>query len=415
MIEDHGRGSQLNEDGDDLHVITREQLRELAADESAPAVSLYFPTNHAPVEPEENSLYLKNLLAVVQERLLDSDMRRTHVASLLDPLRQLLGDADFWLHQEESLALLRTPDRFAYYRLPYGVSERAIVAPAVYVKPLFQTLFPDGYFFVLALSQHAVRLLRCTRHGARVVDLEKLPIPRSLEEALRFDDLQKPELQHHPMTGPGRASVGRGPAEGRAGGRQHGFHGHGESGEEVKTQIRRYLHAVDAGLARLLGSETAPMIVAGVDYIRSIYRDVTHYKFVMDEGIDGNPDRTSDARLHAMAAPIIEEQLKRVREEAREKHESLRARGLASDDLQELLGAAHVGKVDTAFVRADIDVWGSYDVETDSMTRHDEPETGDVDLLDLVARQTFLNAGTVYVCAADEMVGAAPATATFRY
>jgi hypothetical protein len=400
-------------DGNTLQVISPDELRALLEDDSSVAVSVYLPTNRAAVEPGQNSLHLKNLVSDARE-ILEQEVRRPEACRLIAPLDDLLGDNEFWLHQLEGLALFRTMKRFARYRLPYVVPERVVVGPACFVKPLFPALFPNEHFFVLALSQHAVRLLHCTRHGCEGIDLTPLGIPLSLEEALRYDDLQKPELQHHPTTGPGRVPVGQAAGDGR-GGRQHGFHGHGESGEGVKTQIRRYLQAVDAGLAKLLGAQSAPLIVAGVDYMRSIYRDVSHYRTILDQGIDGSPDRLSDASLHARALPIIEEHGRRGIERALESYETRRARGLASDELATVLEAAHAGRVDTLFARNDIEVWGSFDVASQSVHVHERAARGDVDLVDLAARQTFLASGTVYVRDASDMAGGVPVAASFRY
>jgi hypothetical protein len=42
---------------------------------------------------------------------------------------------------------------------------------------------------------------------------------------------------------------------------------------------------------------------------------------------------------------------------------------------------------------------------------HDPPQTGDEDLLDLAAVQTYLNGGAVYAVAHDRMPAAAPVAA----
>ncbi|HEX2235624.1 MAG TPA: hypothetical protein VHK89_05065 [Actinomycetota bacterium] len=401
---------------DDLHVVDKDALRKLLGEETSTALSFYFPTNRAAVEPAENSLHLKSMLSRAEDALDARGVARPNVCELLRPLKELIDDADFWLHQWEGLALLRTDSHTTVVRLPYSVAERCVVGGELHVKPLFPAMFPDSHYFVLALSQHTVRLLHCTRHGARAVDLEPLGIPRSLEEALRYDDLQKPELQHHPTTGPGRVPVGQAAADGRSGGnRQHGFHGHGESGEGTKTQIRRYLHAVDAGLSKLLGAQSAPMIVAAVDYVRAIWRDVSRYRNILDAGVDGSPDRSSDAQLHEAASPIIERHVREELRSARDRLAQHHAQGLGSTSLENVLEAAHAGRVDTLFVARDVDLWGSYDFASQTLERHEEPGPDGVELLDLAARWTFVNSGTVYVCGANEMAGDAPLAASFRY
>jgi hypothetical protein len=397
------------------HVITPSSLRELIEAAGPPSLSCYFPTNRAAVRPEENSLHLKNALDAAAGSLDNRGLRRPKIEEFLQPLRALLDDDSFWMHQWEGLALFRSMGYFNYFHLPHDAAESMTLGDAFHVKPLFRALWPRGHFYVLALSHNSARLLQATRHGTREIDLSRLGIPTSLEEALRYDDLQKPEMQHHPTTGPGRASIGRAGTESGPGGRKHGFHGHGESREGEKTQLRRYLQRVDAGISKLLGAERAPLVLAGVDYVQAIYREASDYPDIVSDGVGGSPDRVSSERLRELALPVIEALQRQGLDTARDAYGTLAARGQAATELQTILEAAHAGRVDTLFLRDDASAWGSYDATAGSLTQHDERSEEDVDLLDLAAQQTFVSAGTVHVLPAEDMIGDAEAAATFRY
>jgi hypothetical protein len=396
------------------HVVTPAALRELLEVAGPPALSCYLPTTRAAVQPEENSLHLKNALGAAADALAGRGLRRPDIDEFLEPLRALLEDDNFWMHQSEGLALFRTDGYFSYFHLPHETMGALEVGPAFVVKPLFRALWPRGHFYVLALSHNSIRLLQATRHGARELDLSDLDIPTSLDEALRYDDLQKPEMQHHPTTGPGRAPFGRVDTDSGAG-REHGFHGHGESGEGQKTQLRRYLQEVDSGISKLLGPESAPLVLAGVDYVRAMYKEVSDYSYIASDGVSGSPDRVANDRLHELALPVIEMMQRADLEAARDAYGSLQAHGRAGSDLQTILEAAHDGRVDTLFVRDDALGWGSFDSTARALARHAERSEGDVDLFDLAARQTFAHAGTVYVLPADDMIRGAEIAATFRY
>jgi hypothetical protein len=397
------------------HVVTPSGLRELIEAASPPAMSCLFPTNRAAVRPEENSLYLKNALGAGAGSLDDRGLRRPEISGFLQPLRALLDDESFWMHQWEGLALFRSMGYFNYFHLPHDTAEALTVGDAFYVKPLFRALWPRGHFYVLALSHNSARLLQASRLGTREIDLSPLGIPTSLEEALRYDDLQKPEMQHHPTTGPGRASIGRAAAESGSGRREHGFHGHGESGEGGKTQLRRYLQEVDSGISKLLSAERAPLVLAGVDYVQAIYREVSAYPDIVPHGVGGSPDRMSSERLGELALPVVEALQRQGLDAAREAYGTLAAHGQAASELHTILEAAHTGRVDTLFLRDDATAWGSFDATAGSLTQNNERSAGDVDLLDLAAQQTFVNAGTVHVLPADDMIGDTEAAATFRY
>ena len=87
----------------------------------------------------------------------------------------------------------------------------------------------------------------------------------------------------------------------------------------------------------------------------------------------------------------------------------------ASNDIAEIVAAAHYKRVATLFVALDIQQWGTFDPQTQIVTLHNECQPGDQDLLDLAAVHTFLNHGAVYVIPPEEMPADAPVAAIFRY
>jgi hypothetical protein len=399
-----------------LRVITKDDLKELIDGQQGPVLSLYLPTERVAVEPEENSLRLKNLLRSTERELLDEGLRRPEVSDLLDPLKRLLGDSNFWLHQLEGLALFRTRGSLTQFRLPVDVPEISIYEDHPHVRPLFPALFPHGHFFVLALSQNAMRLFEATRFGAREIDIGGLDVPRNLVEALRYDDLQKPQLQHHPTTGPGRAPIGEASPPGAPEGRRHGFHGHGESGEGQKTQIRGWLQSVDAELSKpLIHAGESPLILAGVDFLRALYREVNTYPALLKEGIDGNPDLFSDADVFENARPHIENYFARDLDSALDRFGSLRSDDRASTDLRTIIDAAGGGRVDTLFLRERETVWGTFNEETRELDVHSDRNAHSIDLLDLAARTTFMAPGAVYELENAPIFESSPVAATFRY
>jgi len=88
---------------------------------------------------------------------------------------------------------------------------------------------------------------------------------------------------------------------------------------------------------------------------------------------------------------------------------------LAADTLETILPAAYHGQVEVLFVAAGSQRWGRYDPSVNELCLHAEPESGDEDLLDLAAVQTFLNGGSVYAVAPDELPGSEPLAALLRW
>lgn len=398
--------------------VTTDDLERLLELPPTTVISIVHPTEKVAVQPEENSLRLKNLLGRVNEDLAERGLRRNEIDTLLGPLEELLDDRELWLHQLHGFAAYRTADSLELFRLPYEPPERVVVADTPYVTPLLPALWPASRFYVLALSHNTVRLIHATRFAAHEVDLTEFDLPLSLDEALRWDDLQKGESQHHPTTGPGRGPQGQGGETGAAqGGRTHAFHGHGEDGDEQKDQLRRFFQELDKGLrSQILKTERVPLILAGVDYLHPIYKEVSGYPNILVDGIEGAIDRLRTEELHAEAIPMIESLRATELDELRERYGAAGARGLASSDLGEILAAAHEGRIDTLFLASGEQSRGHYDATSKQLSFADREEGfgSAVDLYDLAARRTIETSGRVYVLDADQLP-VAPICALFRY
>lgn len=382
--------------------VTQQDLRELLADRDGPAISLYQPTHRAGPETEQNVIRLKNLVQEIEDRAIARGFDRTTVCKLRAPIQGLLDRGEFWRHQLDGLAVFSAPDYFRYFKLPYSVEELVIVSNSVHTTPLMPAL-SEGHFYVLAISQGSLRLVRATQFGAEEVDLSGLDIPRSFDEAMRFDDFQKSNLQRHPTSSPGR------------GGGRVMQHGHGPGDEERKVEILRYFKAVDGGISKLLAGETAALVIAAVDYLIPLYRQAAAHPNVLEKGVSGNPEQLSPTELQARAWPVVEPHFRAVIERAKDRFGSGLGPGTASCEPATVLAAAHAGRIETLLVATGNRLWGIFDPATNEVRDQDEPGPADVDLVDLATRQTVLHGGNVYVVEPDAMPCEDAMAAVFRF
>jgi hypothetical protein len=361
--------------------------------------------HRAGVETLQNPVRCKNLLRQAEERLLACDLRPQQVAALLAPVQQLLDDYAFWQHQSAGLALFLSADLFRAYRLPQAFAELLVVNRRFHLKPLLPLLSGDGQFYVLALSQNHIRLLQCTRHNCTEVELPN--VPKSRDEALRYNDATERQLQFHTRTAP-IAPPGTGE-------RAAIYHGQGVGIDDVKDNIVEYFRLVDHGLHNLLRNGQAPLVLAGVEYLLPLYKEVTGYAHVIDTGITGNADGLRAEALHALAWPVVEPLFRKDRLDAMERYRRLAGTGRALNDLQEVVSAAYYGRVDTLFVVVGVQQWGLFHPDTQKVTLAQAPAPEHEDLLDLAALHTFLNSGTVYAVSQDNMPDNTPLAAVLRY
>lgn len=395
--------------------ITREDLTSLLQPQEGPTVSLYHPTVQGAVGPEESSLHLKNLLSRAKNELTERGVRSQEIGDLLRPAYDLLDERTFWQHQLKGLAIFLTGGGMRYFRLPFGADEIVSIGDSVHLKPLLPVLNLQGHFFVLALAQDKVQMYRATEHSIEEIDLEQWGVPTSLMEALRYDDLQKPGLQHHPVPGPGRGQANEAVAGEAPNQRAHAFHGHGEDGEDQRTQIRRFFNVLDDGLSKPLAAETAPMVLAGVEYLRPIFKEVTSYDHVLDEGVDGNPEGFRPDEIHARAWQIVQPHFRERIRAAKDRYSAGVVRGTGSDDLGDVLAAAYEGRVGILFALRRAAVWGIFDPASRRAEVHAERGAGDVDLTDLACRQSLATGAEIFVVEEADMPSATPVAAVYRY
>lgn len=387
-----------------MDMLTIEKLQELTTQSGEICVSIYLPTLTKGAEAQQGSIRLKNLLREAEQKLSASSFRTPDKAEILKPAETLINDREFWQHQSNGLAIFLSAGEVHSYRLPIHFDEIVVVSERFHLKPLLPLFTGDGQFFVLALSQNMVKLLQCSRDHFSEVELEG--VPTSLDEALKFDDPER-QLQYHTGTS----------SPGGAGKRAAIFHGHGVGVDDEKPNILRYFRQVSQGLDKLLHDQNAPLVLAGVEYLHPIYKEVNEYPHLIDKGIEGSTDRWNVKELHEQAWKIVEPLFTQPQQEAIERYKqfSNSKNGKASKHLKKIIPAALNGQVETLFVTANVQQWGKFDIETHSIQLHHEPEIYDEDLLDLAAVQTILNKDTVYALKAEEMPDESSISAIFRY
>lgn len=384
-----------------MSILSTSEIKELMEYRDENCITIFMPTHAAGPEIRQDPIRFKNVLSLAEEKLVEAGWRDTDAQRLLEQAHQL-DQGEFWRHQDEGLALFISPNEFRYYRVPLNFDEEVIISNRFHIKPLMPLLMNDGRFYVLALSQNQVRLFQASHYNIDEVTLEGIPL--SLSEALKYDEAEQ-QLQLHS----GSPALPQGKSQ--------TYHGQGVGVDDNKDQIRRFLQKVDRGLHDILEDQQAPMILAGVDYVISIYRDITIYPLVLSEGIPGNPDNANPKELHKQAWEIVLPYFQESQEKAATKYQELMANNpeKASRDLKEIIKAAYDRRIDTLFVAIDEEQWGKFNPETHEITlqREDQPENED--LLDFATIHTFLNGGAVYTDVPENLPDRALIAATFRY
>jgi hypothetical protein len=381
-----------------IDVISTRALRRLAEVQGEYCVSMYLPTHLAGDDTSQDPIRLKNLTAHAADELRSVDEPTRDVDAMLSAVTALQEDREFWAHQGRGLAVFVTGDRTLTYRLPDPVDKLVVVADRVHIKPLLPFVASGEVFYVLALSQNEVRLLRGSRYSINELALDE--IPESLAQALRFDD-RTPQLQSH---GALRTGTGQVTAT---------FHGHGLGKDSRDADLDRFLSAVDAGVLEIVGDTGAPLVLAGVERVVARYRKLTHHRQVVDGEITGNPERISADDLHDRSWPLVKPLFDAAKDDARERILGRSER--TGTTVADVVIAAGDGRVQSLFVPLGVQRWGRFDAEQREVEEHDERRPGDRDLLDVATLETMLTGGSVYAVAPEDVPGDELLAAEFRY
>jgi hypothetical protein len=273
-----------------IDLLAKPDIRSIAEEHHTHCVSMYLPTHRAGPEVQQDPIRLKNLIARARDELVALGQRREDAEAFLAPARDLLSDSDFWAHGERGLAVLVGPEDTRVFRLADAGDELLVVSDRFHVKPLVRSLAAGESYWILAISQNRVRLLRGDPNGASELSLEE--IPESLAEALWFEDRER-QIQSHAAS---RVGAGRVTAT---------FHGQGGTKDTRHSDLVRFLRAVDAGVAQLCADSPDPVVLAGVERDIAAFHEVTQNKQIVPETLNGNcacgmpsqPDRPLPRRM----------------------------------------------------------------------------------------------------------------------
>jgi len=380
-----------------MNVLTRNNLKLLMEIHRGPCVSVFMPMHRSGPETQQDMIRFKNLIREAEERLITRGIPAPEARELLESAHKLLQGDLFHQHQSDGLGMFLSPEVFHYYFLPFAFKELVFVADRFHIRPLLPLLSGDGRYYILALSQNKVRLLQGTHYSVNEVSLAD--VPKNLAETLRDDDSWK-GLQMH---------SGRSEGQGKLSSVTHG------SEVDSKENIRRYFRRIDKGLHELVRDERVPLVLAGVDYLHPIYKEVNTYPHLMEAGVGGNPERLSAKELHAQAWTVVRPYFQKAQQEAVDQYKQFISSGRASNRFRKIILAAYHGQIELLFAVSDFQQSGTFDASTDEIHLHKKEKTGDQDLLEFAAIQTLLNGGTVYVVKPGTMPDTGSLAAVFRY
>lgn len=384
-----------------MEIITQEYLRRLVEAGSSPCVSIYMPTHRTGREVREDPIVLKDLLKKAVADLESLGIDKNAIDGLLEPARKLTQDERAWPRSQEGLAMFMCPGFSQQHKVPFDIEDVAFVGDYFYIKPLLP-LLAHKPFYVLALSQGAVRLLEGNAYGWRLV-----PLPTDV--ATSMDKAILPGETHQTTT---VKKGGNATNPFSSGGAAHGQAQ--DLQQKLHEDLMFFLRQVDDGVRRVLADSDAPVVLAGAESITPHFRKASEIKNIYDEEVRGNAEHVSNERLADAAREALAPFWHAELNAEQERYGDGTSQHLSSHDAGEIVEAARNGRVHTLFVPV-----GAKDYTRDpgemSVTRTPDRSSMDNDLLNRAAVFTLLSNGRILPVLREEMPGGRELAAIFRY
>jgi hypothetical protein len=367
-----------------------DDFKRVSAIHSPHCVSIYLPTHRGADEDDsvkKDRIQFKNLLQEIKNELVkDFKFTEKDAKQYLEPAEKLLEDNEFWRYLSDGLAVFIHNKGMEHFQVPVYFDNFYHISDHFYLKPLIPIFNGDGKFFLLNLSLNNVSLYEGTRHTIAGIDIADL-VPGSFKDTY-FEEDRESELQFR---------------SGQRDSRKTGaFHGHNPKDEKLDDVIN-YFRRIDKGLGEVLNGEKAPLVVACVEEHFPEYQKANSYNNLYPEFIKGNPEHTDIFLQHEKAWLLLENYFNKERIERKSKFLQMLPEKKAMHDLEEVIPAAMNKRVDTLFVRNMKNVWGVYDEKDHSILIHEEKQPESTCLLDLAAKATIQNNGTVYLADNEDM------------
>ena len=380
-------------------MITRSKLNELSQITGNNLVSIYIKTQRV-ANNEADRIRLKNAVKEVSQQLEQRGIEDRDIEAYLKPVSDMIDNGTFWQNRSDGLAIFLSADGMQTYDVVGETDNKTYVGDQFVVTPLLASVSGQDRFFILSLNLNQIEFYEATRHSISPVIIEDL-MPTSMHEKLAAEGATFPgNVQHHSGNGRGSTAI---------------FHGHGDQ-DSTQEEAKEFFRLVDEGLLFMLHDERAPMILAGTTERVSLYREVSNYKFIVDEYVSGNMEEADPVSLHSLAWEKIGGHFQQQREQLNEDFGTYLSENRASFSMLDIVPKAINGRVENLLIDQDSETWGSFDKATNTVEIHDDRQTDSVLLEDLAARSVYEQGGTVYRIAREELIKpTSNMNATFRF
>ncbi|TQK20105.1 hypothetical protein FBY40_2626 [Microbacterium sp. SLBN-154] len=361
---------------------TTAHLLELIDARDDASVTIALPSSPVPSDHDNVRADLRSAVSEAGRMLAQKDLDAGRVEAVVEALRALDADQEFWRHQSRSLVIFASSTRLETFRLANRVERNVAVGDRFDAGALLRaTAFPHRAFIV-QISQGGARLTEISAdHGV-------------VERELHLPDDHHTLLEH--ATNDGQADMPR---------------SQGSTGDRIERE--RYCRVVQDDVVTIAPRDVPVILAATVD-LEPAYRAVNTHPRLLEAKIDAHPDSLDDAELEQKARAILDAEFSRELSEWRELFGTRRADDLATSRLVEVAAAATAAAVDELLFDIDATLEGQID-EFGVVTTVEEPTASAYAVVDEIAARVLRGGGTVRGVRNGDLVDGSPVAALLRF
>jgi hypothetical protein len=365
-----------------------EHLKFLA-DTHGPCLTICLPIEKSPNTARLEDKRLKSVVRAAEQALEARGVPVNTIRELLDPIVSVADIRERWgTAIGGTLVVFRSEEVFRAFEVHQKFNEAVHAANHFQIRPILKSLQQDQVeFYLLALSQKHVRLLRCTHYDSVEIPLPA-GVPANIEEWLNTRS-----------------------ADSLASGSTGGSFTSTTDIDKKDEQLANFFHAINKGLTEMLKDQSLPLVLCAVEYELTMYRTINTYGSLVEEGVQGSPQSLKGGEMHKRALEIAREHTKEPMRKALTIYEKLGGTDRVSAKPVEILKAAHQARIAYLFIGEGATYEGRFDQS--AMKVHNDGITED--LLNLAALRTIANGGEVWVTVPGRIPEQAPMAAIFRY
>jgi hypothetical protein len=381
-----------------LYEIVEDFTHDIFKEKEGPFVSIYQNVHKSPSETQQDIIQFKNHLKTVESSLKEK-YEDSLIHTILDQIRPLKEEKDFWNTNREAIAIFVSRNDYVVFRLNRPVKDKAIVADSFHIKPLIRYFQTRGTFDVLALNRESFTLYTCTQDTCHEVAFEP-DTPITKEEVLGDLD-EEGYLSHASYNG----------ASGQA-----MYHGHEDNKDIIEKDTERYFRYVDHFINDTYSKPTnRPLVLWALTEHQGEFRKVTKNAQLIENGVKHSDKELTEDKVRKEAWAIVQPEYKKEIQHFIDKYEHALSKGLASDNINEIGKKAIAANIETAIIQSEKTIAGKLNKEDGTIIQGKIKDPMYDDVLDDLAEVIYQQGGKVIVLDEEEMPTDKGIAAIFRY